>query len=745
MSVYGMNQRAKGSGLTMPGIVGEKVPGGAAVYMSAIDGLWYLADADVMEELPVVAITQEASAAGRVVQLVVVGLIGRSDWGWTRGDPIYVSGVPGALTQVAPSNIQAVAVALTSTVIYVNPGAACPSASCGLLAGSTAYVGFDDCLGGYTNYFLCDGAADDVQINAALAYVNAFGGGAVYLESGTFVLADSIVIPGNSLKIIGCGAGTEIDGDALVATEHAIIVSGVFHCHLEGFSIHTNGGGGLVTHCIFIEDGADSFHIVHVSITDSDDNGIHIEGTTIEDGHIHFCRINGVDGHGIYVNMDGGENITRLHVDDTTIIDVGNAGVFIDASGGNNTCQIEGNIIGNPAGIGIFLDDSFGTQVTGNTITSAGLSGIHVLGSDFMNIADNIVDTCERHGIFFDQVDNSLIDGNMCNNNDSGDTGIYHGIHTDGASTDNLIIGNQTATNHGHGIWVEGIRNTVDGNIVTENDLDGIRITSGDCLVNNNRVLDNSQDAAGTYHGILLMGSADRCIISGNHIDGFGDSQEDGIHLSSGATEVTITGNHCQDGMGSGIALEANNDDCSIMGNFLFENDDYGVEISAGTCDNNDVMNNTFVSNGIAPVLDSGTLTKFQTKQYYVARDDDNIGAVPGKSITNGQTAYVAVHAPQGMQQVMGFNIYVIPNATQAAANWDLETDYGAEGEAYNTHEEAEAAATYNVTQDQWFTIDAFAAGMFASMVEEDTGGISVTVGGVGHNVTVVMAELYYV
>jgi len=395
--------------------------------------------------------------------------------------------------------------------------------------------------------------------------------------------------------------------------------------------------------------------------------------------------------------MDGGELMLGLHIDDNEILDVGGSGIYFDASAGNNYGTINGNAVITAAGYGIHLDDGVGAHITGNTIRTVSLSGIHCLGSDYLNVADNICDTNVRHGIFFDQVDNSVIDGNMCNNNDSGDTGTYHGIYTDGSSTDNLITGNQTVANHGHGIWAEGVRNTVEGNIVSENDLDGIRITSGDCLVNNSRVLDNSQDAAGTYHGILLMGSADRCIVSGNHIDGFGDSQEDGIHLNNGATDVLITGNTCQDGMGSGIALAAANDDCTITNNHLFENDDYGV------------------------------------------------GAVPGKSITNGQTAYVAVHAPQGMQQVMGFNIYVIPNATTVAANWDLETDYGAEGEAYNTHEEAEAAATYNVTQDQWFTIDALAAGMFASMVEEDTGGISVTVGGVGDNVTVVMAELYYV
>ncbi|GAH04350.1 unnamed protein product, partial [marine sediment metagenome] len=286
----------------------------------------------------------------------------------------------------------------------------------------------------------------------------------------------------------------------------------------------------------------------------------------------------------------------------------------------------------------------------------------------------------------------------------------------------------QTVANHGHGIWTEGPSTSVEGNLVRLNDLDGIRITPTDCLVIGNQVEDNSQENPEDYHGILLMGSADRCIVTGNHIDGHGDSQEDCIHLNSATTDALITGNYCYDGMGSGIALTANNDDCTILGNHLFENDDYGVEITAGTCDNNRVRENHFHGNVTAPVLNNGAGTIFHTKQYYVARDDDNVGAIPGKSITNGQTAYIAVHAPDGMQQLMNFNIYLIPNATKVAANWDLETDYGAIGEVSGLHGETEAAATYNVTNDTWFEIDAVAAGMFASMVSEDTGGISLTV-----------------
>ena len=734
----------EGSGAWLMGVAGEALENRDLVYLNA-SGVWMKADSDSVNS-PVIGLSLGALGSGLSGRILLNGVVGLSSWTWTQGGLLYGSATAGEITQTPPSGVrQKIGYALTSTLIYFSRDVGGGADTCSTYEGATAYVGFDSCKDGKDNYWYCDGTADDVQINAAQAYVVALGGGTVELERGTFSIIAPIIPTGNDLWFKGQGVDTLIDGDGLATTEHAFHITGRSEITISDMSIQTQGGGTKTCHCIFLEDGSEDFHIYHVIIPDSDDNGIHIEGTTINGGHIHNCHIESTDGHGIYVNMDGGELMLGLHIWDNEILDVGNAGIYFDASDGNNYCTISGNAIIGAAGIGVFLDDSQGTHITGNTIRTSSLSGIHCLGSDFLNVADNICDTNVRHGIFFDQVDNSLVDGNMCNNNDSGDTGTYHGIHTDGSSTDNLITGNQTVVNNGHGIWAEGLRNTVEGNIVSENGLDGIRITAGDCLVNNNRVLDNSQDAAGTYHGILLMGSADRCIVSGNHIDGFGDSQEDGIHLNNGATEVMIIGNYCQDGMGSGIALAAANDDCTINGNFLFENDDYGVEITAGTCDSNRVRENTFEGNVTGAVLNNGTGTIFHTKQYYVARDDDNIGAIPGKSITIGQSAYIAVHAPDGLQQLMAFNIYVIPNATQAAADWDLETDYGAIGEASGLHGETEAAATYNVTDGTWFEIDAVAAGMFASMVEEDTGGISLTVSTAGHNVTVVMAEMYYV
>ena len=106
----------------MPGIAGEVLIRGQPVYVSAVNGLWYLADSDAVATMPVIGVTLERATAGRIVQILIVGIMGRSDWTWTRGDPLYVSGVAGVFTQTAPDeNKQAVAIALTATLIYVNP------------------------------------------------------------------------------------------------------------------------------------------------------------------------------------------------------------------------------------------------------------------------------------------------------------------------------------------------------------------------------------------------------------------------------------------------------------------------------------------------------------------------------------------------------------------------------------------------------------------------------------------------
>jgi len=123
MPEYVIVQRRRGSGIVIQGIAGETFGRCEALYMSAADGCWYRADSDAAATMPMIGVSMERVAAvGQIGRIVLIGYVGRSAWTWTRGDPIYVSGTAGALTQVPPAvNAQVIGYAITSDLIYVNP------------------------------------------------------------------------------------------------------------------------------------------------------------------------------------------------------------------------------------------------------------------------------------------------------------------------------------------------------------------------------------------------------------------------------------------------------------------------------------------------------------------------------------------------------------------------------------------------------------------------------------------------
>src|SRR5437868_4379170 len=57
--------------------------------------------------------------------------------------------------------------------------------------------------------YICDGVADDVELNAAVAAVNSAGGGTVRIRAGTYNLTADVSIKQKSYITI-CGEGMEI-------------------------------------------------------------------------------------------------------------------------------------------------------------------------------------------------------------------------------------------------------------------------------------------------------------------------------------------------------------------------------------------------------------------------------------------------------------------------------------------------------------------------------------------------------
>lgn len=95
--------------------------------------------------------------------------------------------------------------------------------------------------------YLCDGTADDVQIQAAIDAVQAVEGEGVMLSQGDFALTDDVRIEGDDnvdlerdIRLKGMGpANTRITAGA--AATAGITVAKVARCHLSGFRVIVDG------------------------------------------------------------------------------------------------------------------------------------------------------------------------------------------------------------------------------------------------------------------------------------------------------------------------------------------------------------------------------------------------------------------------------------------------------------------------------------------------------------------------
>lgn len=575
--------------------------------------------------------------------------------------------------------------------------------------------------------FLCDGIADDVQINEALNALPAGVEGRVVLSEGTFNIVNPIVIPANNITVRGQGRSTFIDGDGLATGEHGIVISGVTSCCIKKLAIQTENGGGKTCHCIFVEDGANNFEIEYVTIVNSDSDGIHIEGTSILFGYIHNCHIEGADDYGIQVNPAAANFIYRLHIVGCDITATGISGIYF--AGRCHYALLEGNIVFLTGLEGIQILTSHHSTINNNISYQNTQDGISITSTDHCSANNNICYNNTRHGISLNNSDECILEGNICTLNDSGDTATYNGIYLNNTSTDNLLTGNHCCNNHNYGIACYGARNNIVGNFCHENDQHGIHIAAAECSINGNYVYHNSVDGAGTYHGINLAAGADKCQVNSNFCNDNGALQEDGIHLEDGASEVQIVGNRCYNGMGDGIQLVANNDYCLIKDNYCSENDDYGIAISAATCDHNIVENNELVGNVTGQISDGGTDTTLPFISVAVPNPSSNIGEHPSELLTDGLAVIsrFRLPIPAQFQELVRAYVIIVPGGTGNLRR-SVATDFGkiCTAEVYNTHSGALADDTnVAVTINQFECVDI--SGALAGIVALDEVGVGFT------------------
>jgi len=519
-----------------------------------------------------------------------------------------------------------------------------------------------------------------------------------------------------SVRISGMGESTFIDGTALAGGVIAITISAVDYVELDHFSINTKGAGGGP--CVFIEDGADEFNIHNIKFIDSDAEVILIGGTSIIGGTITNNVFLTGDSALIYADMDAVNSWFRGVITENIMLDATLSGIQVI----NGEHGVIANNTISSARTGIYIEQSTHMSLTDNVISDTSESGIKVqTATSFILIDGNLLDTNGETGILVNAT-NCTAQNNIVKDCTLDAIKIFD---SDCIIQDNIIV---NATLQGIELTVAAHHCVVSGNNISLCGLEAIYCDAPDCIISDNICYDDGQTGAGTYHEIQLLDDADRCIVSNNHISSPGDSSEDCIHLDDGATQVSITGNYCYNGMGSGIALTANNDNCIITGNILHSNDDYGVEITAATCNDNRVLNNEYITNVTGAFSDGGTGTITPFINVLAPNPDAFIGTHAAQQMLDTVDTIIRfeVPFPREFQELVTAEALLV---SAAAGNLRrvVATNWGQFGslEAYNVGSDAIAVGQVAVLADDMTALDLAAA--FTGVVGEDWVGVELT------------------
>ena len=594
---------------------------------------------------------------------------------------------------------------------------------------------------------ICDGTADEAEINAALTAIAAIGG-TVLLSEGTFHMAATASVPANCM-LRGMGWGTILEYDAggncvTIAGDNAKVRD------LKIDIVAGAGAGGTRPNCVYAA-GRTNLELLGLWLigdeTVADDGsdirqcGIYFTGVTYstilncvsQDHKRHGMSLAHSDYITVSENICNGSAMSGLSFSESTKnVIVGNnctgngsRGIWLA-----NACTenlLDGNMYLENGADNIYLSASSDNNVlTGNVCNGAGDRGIDLNACSNNTITGNMCSGNNLWGIQLGAASNdNTVSGNSCNSNDSDDTGTYDGINLTGSSG-NLISENTCKGNDRNGILVDvnSTRSVIEGNYCDGNGHHGISCAGNDSQINDNRCFDNSQKTAQTYHGIVLVSGTFRCNLVGNHCDSPGDSQEDGIHLTGTNSGCSLVGNWCYNGMGSGIYIGGGSDQ-QVHANYCQDNDDYGIELNG--CSGVHVKDNLLNSNDTGEFLDGGTDTATPEIWARLLVDDTLKGYRRVVDWPDGAdtTSYCTLQIPMDFQQLVTVVAVVIPEGT-GNLRWSANTSYGkiCAGEQENAHTDTVATNLDAVTSGELECLDL--AGAFDDLDAGDNAGVQV-------------------
>lgn len=393
--------------------------------------------------------------------------------------------------------------------------------------------------------YVCDGTADNVEIQAAIDSVTAEGG-IVFVRPGTYTLDTSILLKSN-VTLQGAGFKTIfLLADAVNAP--TVDINGVSNASFNDIAINGNRinqsnsddqlGAGVA-----VRGTSASINIQRAYVTASIGDGFNFTGTLTNVNLIN-CEANASGKRGAHlvtnnVRVLGGYFHDTIDHDGIQLGDSANNcevigaycynnavkgielqvgstrntimgchcynnlqnGIYVDQGSSRNKI-INNEVYGNGGeGINIRMtaaDPSDYTLVEGNTVynnggAASGNCGINIASCSYARVIGNHVEQNARHGILLSSANNCIVANNTCVNNKRVASTVGDGVALEGTSSNNQIIGNMCTDNQGTKRQRYGVStavgcntNLILGNYTAGNLTDSISDAATGNAINNN-------------------------------------------------------------------------------------------------------------------------------------------------------------------------------------------------------------------------------------------------------------------
>lgn len=456
---------------------------------------------------------------------------------------------------------------------------------------------------------VCDGTADQEEIDAAFALLPSTGG-RVLLSEGTFILSDSITFANSPVggRVVFEGLGgrskaTEIDADALLAVPAIDASFTLGHWILRGFFIY--GGDDVIA-----VNGTDYVLFEDVRIDYSNFGGgivaktTDLSRTTIRNCLIEYCN-NAIDAAYGAFELFVHDNVITNSWD--TAGPVGGHGVnIVEASTnfGQNSNIVVDNFFQWCEGAAVRLDMTgggayWGMLIANNQIVGdgagVGTRGVSIKGSQFVKVLGNEILDCE---IGFEWLNVASADWDSLGTieaNMFGRCDHAFDIDPNGGTLPGIrIAGNWIWEHYGESVIGDGahdlsfVDNFIHGETLAITGCDRILVARNHFLQDLNGV--NSDPGA-----LVTLDS----VIEGQVFDNLAVAEEwfTGrtivIQLTNGTTDTHVIGNTYRYRNGGGDVYE------------------WGVDIATADCTDNHVYENNLGAVSIADVRDYGIGTIF--------------------------------------------------------------------------------------------------------------------------------------